>query len=61
MKKIILDFWLASKCVAIGRYDRMIYVKNQIITQYPQKFQELYNNSSKQLWLDIEQAIPSKI
>lgn len=49
MKQEIIELWhIARISVGNSRYDRMIYVKNEMLKKYP-------SLSPKKLWLDIDQ------
>jgi hypothetical protein len=58
LNKTIIDLWHISKTALINqeckRYDRMIYIKNELIKSYPNLINGLTN---KQIWLEIENEL----
>lgn len=60
LKNIIIELWhisrtaLANSEYPVTRYDRMIYIKNELIRSYSDKIGEL---KGKKLWFEIEEAL----
>jgi hypothetical protein len=54
IKKIILELWHTSHAISFKRHDRIIYVHNNLVKDYPMLIKGMNN---KQIWFCIEDII----